>query len=859
VNIPPSPCDAATSSGERRLNRERLPIPAMDPSLQNGHLQNGHLRKGLQELSRYLIYLRVPLLLAAVAGVVFLTQQVRDVLLAMALEPEWGAFGMAALFAGVFGVLLWLSARSLSELRWMRPPRRRKGEAGAVARPKVRAIPAAVVWWLPRLLGITPPLLLAMGLALGVGPIGMGPAMVLLLVLEAAALLALLYLRTRLPRHLPLVSRSGIATRAVEALTTPSGVPDGLFTPRTELLLMALAWMALALISVPIAAAAYGPFGGGSLHLYGLLLGGALVLAFWRRCGAPRPRAYWITFAALLLLALLVPPVVQSIVPSGVAVPRLLGSIAILYSSLSIFLVFASTFFAFGVQTGIPLLSLLLAGALLLGSFRFNDNHAVRLLSPPPTATPAERAGVALPALEQAVERWLAEEGRAEAIRAEEGKPWPIYVVSAQGGGVYAAYHASKALALLTREVPDFPRHLFAISGVSGGSVGAVLYANALEPGGDNHAIVQRIDQAFDRDHLSPVLAAMLFPDTTQRFYPWPVPAWDRALGLELTFSDTRAAASSDGDTPAPISLETSFYDEGPGPFLVLNTTEVASGRRFLLSPFRFRSDATFHEPSRSPEERNRRQDVRFSTAAGMSARFPLISPYAFFDGTEAQRQRRTVDGGYYDNSGAVTAGEIISGLNRVLASKGLADRVEVIPIAIVNRSSFLRVSDTDRQETAEPVQVSTPRPLLSLSALDALFATRDARLSKTLSDVGVRCGQRNDDGLCITLGQNYRIADVPEAAARVRSIPLGWTLSCQARAFISSQLDPDPASARRSAAGGEQASRPAGAADLPCLRHQRQPLRLEAAAPSENFPSFAAIVERVREGIVPGSPALDQ
>ena len=239
-----------------------------------------------------------------------------------------------------------------------------------------------------------------------------------------------------------------------------------------------------------------------------------------------------------------------------------------------------------------------------------------------------------------------------------------------------------------------------------------------------------------------------------------------------------------------------------------------------------------------------------------MSARFPLISPYAFFDGTEAQRQRRTVDGGYYDNSGAVTAGEIISGLNRVLASKGLTDRVEVIPIAIVNRSSFLRVPDTDYPEAAVPIQTGGPRPLLSLSALDALFATRDARLSKTLGDIGVRCGQPSDDGLCITLAQNYRITEVPEAAARVRSIPLGWSLSCQARAFISSQLDTDPASARRSAAGGEQASRPQGAADLPCLRRQQQPLLLEAAAPSTNFPSFATIVERVREQVGAGSPA---
>lgn len=48
------------------------------------------LARCLQELSRYLLYLRVPLLLLVIAVVAFITQQVRDVLLAMALEPDWG-------------------------------------------------------------------------------------------------------------------------------------------------------------------------------------------------------------------------------------------------------------------------------------------------------------------------------------------------------------------------------------------------------------------------------------------------------------------------------------------------------------------------------------------------------------------------------------------------------------------------------------------------------------------------------------------------------------------------------------------------------------------------------------------------
>jgi hypothetical protein len=809
--------------------------------------------QGLQETSRYLLYLRVPLLFLAAVALLFCTQQLKDVLLSMALEHEWGAFLKAAFFCGVFGILLWLTARRLSNLRWMRPT----GVAG-IEEPKVSFMPPWVVWWLPRWLGIGPLLVFAAGFVFAVGWIESAPWMVLVLLLEAAALMGLLVVRSRTSEPTnPHKPATGLK-RALQALRVRSGVADGLFTPRTELLLMGLAWLNLALITVPISRAAYGSFGGEIGHLYVLLLAGAVLLALWRLGRTGRtPQGYWFLYGTLLVVGLLMPILLNASIRSGVLVPRSLGAIAILFDSLAIILIFVSTLFAFSVNSGVPLVALLLVVALGLNSFRINDNHAVRLYQESPSSSDAASSQQQpLPDITTALNQWLNEGARRQQIQATPpGKTWPIYVVSAQGGGVFAAYHAAKALATLSREVPDFPLHLFAISGVSGGSVGAALYVNALDPSGNNGEIVQRVDRVFDADHLSPVLAAMLTGDATQRVYPWPVSAWDRSLGLELSFSDTPGLREASGKDSPAVTLEAPFYGSqllprvgaNPPPFLVLNTTEVDSGRRFLLAPFKFQSDATFHEPKRGDGN----QDVRTSTAAIMSARFPIITPYAFFGrttpnstGSLAQRERRTVDGGYYDNTGAVTGQELATALKASLSKETLGNKVAVVPMAIVNRSSFQRGNLTDADSDG-PVNGSTskrPQPMRGISALDALFSTRQASALKTLANFGIDCGKESSKALCITLWPQYKIHDggTRQNDNHSFSIPLGWTLSCQSRAFISSQLIP-----------------PSGQHNNPgCLRG-RQPNVMEANIPvgMKNFRPFSAIVKSVKEAVEASSP----
>lgn len=773
----------------------------------------------LREFSLYLLYLRVPVFFLLLSQVAFLTEQVGDVLLGMALEPHWAAFSFAAGAAALFGITLWFSARALSELRWMVPLSLKPATPGQQreAKPRVRFMPAWVVWWFPRFLGIAPPLLMALAFVRGVGHVGLSFVMAWLLVLEAAALLTLLYLRTRIARAITLPSQA--LNRVVEALTISSGNRDGLFTPRTELVLLGLGWIVLTSFSLPMAASAYGAITISFVNLFVLLLAGVPVLVLRRFVvGDKPPPAYWVTVAVLLVLALLLPPLLMATHLSAVALPRLLGSIAILFVSLSIFTIFASSLFVFASQSGVPLLAIVFLLALFLAANRVNDNHAVRLL--------AGGIGQPLPTLEHTLERWFASDGRLAQIKSQPGdKKWPLYVVSSQGGGVYAAYHSSKALALLTKAVPEFRHHLFAVSGVSGGSVGAAIYENALNGAGSDDGIVDAIDANFNHDHLAPVLAAMLFPDLMQRFYPIPVAAWDRALGLELSFSDPR-------DQTAHVSLENSFFKAQSGPFIVLNTTIVENGRRLLLSPFTFLSDAMFHAPGATSEAMPQ-QDLRFSTAAGMSARFPLISPYSFFEGSTQQRERRLVDGGYYDNSGAVTATEIKRDVEAYLATAGLKSKVEVIPIAIVNRSSFRLLDPTDR--AANEIPQTHRNRIFSSTSVQALFSSRDARVLKALDDFGVQCGTSADKGLCITLETRYRLSDPhPGANNRFRSIPLGWTLSCQARSFITSQLNPDPSSPPP---------------PLPCLPADRNSGELEAARnSSDSFPDFAKIVQTIRK-----------
>lgn len=326
-------------------------------------------------------------------------------------------------------------------------------------------------------------------------------------------------------------------------------------------------------------------------------------------------------------------------------------------------------------RTQFPALSILVIVGLLATAFDLNDNHTIRTLKvntfrPLPSATKAFRD-------------WL--ESRPDrAYFRQVGQPYPVVIVAAEGGGLYAAQHAAASLGRFQDRCPAFAQHVFTISGVSGGGLGAGLFASLARERAKPQATpecafgdqpagwYEQMAMAYlSRDFLAPIAATGLFPDFLQRFIPYPIPEFDRARALEAAFErawvDILPKAK---DNPMARSYYDLWTPEAVWPSVVLTTTQVQTGRRVLISPFRFYKDTTVQLPTLNTKIR---ADIALSTAIGISARFPWVLPVASWRERRTE-QLRFVDGGYFEDSGVETAVDlavVLEDLERDLKESG--------------------------------------------------------------------------------------------------------------------------------------------------------------------------------------------
>lgn len=272
----------------------------------------------------------------------------------------------------------------------------------------------------------------------------------------------------------------------------------------------------------------------------------------------------------------------------------------------------------------------------------------------------------------------------------------PVRLVAAQGGGLFTAYETAMYLAKRADlEGAPFISSLFAISGASGGSVGASVYWAVLRSGlcqrpeapDDCHQQAARAILA--QDYLSPVLAGMFTRDLVDSLLPYSavLPGrLDRGETLE-TLLATRSADGTGTAEPAQLHdapLSASWTADAGVPALFLNATDVHTGNRVILSPFSRLTAESRLSTRTAPDEdaqgqRDPSRDLSVATAAVMSARFPVVTPPARIrrDGQSWQ----VVDGGYYDNSGLETIHDIVTAIEPTEA-----DPIEIIMLQVDER-----------------------------------------------------------------------------------------------------------------------------------------------------------------------------
>jgi len=361
---------------------------------------------------------------------------------------------------------------------------------------------------------------------------------------------------------------------------------------------------------------------------------------------------------------------------TAVEAPQALGALTIFNVFVICLVLLLMLLDLLGRRTGIPFITILVIVAVVASVFELNNNHAIRTWQ---TAQAFEKPDVA-----RAFDAWYrAREDRQ--FYEERNQPYPVYIVAARGGGLYAAYHTSKFLARLQDQCPSFAQHNFAISGVSGGSLGGAVFAaltKALEAPNGAHApctplnearnerYEERVDEFFDADFLSPLMAALLFPDFIQHFLPFPIPPFDRARALEASIEKTWAQIAPEDPGLFRDDVFSLWNPDGSTPALVLNTTNVETGINHAVMPFMRMDDARVPlfdvlRPESQSEGARRdaphesgtrhRETMALSTAAVLSARFPWVLPAGSYDALSF------VDGGYYDNSGLSSAEDIIA------------------------------------------------------------------------------------------------------------------------------------------------------------------------------------------------------
>jgi hypothetical protein len=549
------------------------------------------------------------------------------------------------------------------------------------------------------------------------------------------------------------------------------------------------------------------------------------------------------------------------------------------------------------------------------------DGHDVRVLKIPKDVQPTLRPVV----FAEAVKAWKLSSGwdakGCEWLTKDSPElakcPRPI-VVAGEGGGSRAAFLLASVLGAIEDESLDKSKHpsarsfheqLFAISSVSGSSVGAAFFVSALRS--QPNVSTDSLKRALFRQRLWFPNVATANPERANASKPDDGKVTREFLTDYVTYKDAlQAALSNDFVSPVTIGylardvlmlsrlpfvldragvLETAWEDAFNGiygttretsplsaplqtiaptpagwtPLLFLNGASNETGRRVIATPARMTEPISpgnallidaydLHEllcspyadpktnayPEISPLDQIARVlpqffspvagakcenkkpvsiDIRLSTAAGTSSRSPFVTPHANVRDTRAQITDSIVDGGFFDNSGVVTALEIAKDLRSV------DERLKPFILQVSSEPDWFKDTENCGSNASSSERPQIPdeadfRPFGAITDLLTINSTRIARGYETiveLPDEASRlnggtpsvaqiyiCPQQRESFL---LNEFLKYTELDETAAekkrllsirkkvrqqaQYKNVALSWWLSPPLQAFLDGQI----------------------------------------------------------------------
>jgi predicted acylesterase/phospholipase RssA len=282
---------------------------------------------------------------------------------------------------------------------------------------------------------------------------------------------------------------------------------------------------------------------------------------------------------------------------------------------------------------------------------------------------------------------WVNDPERKKILDNDSVTSYPVFFGLANGGASRSGYWVASVLAKLEDTTRgEFSKHLFCLSGASGGSVGNAAFFSLLR-GRDQLRAKDPSDTAMYHaatdylrsDFLTFTLARMLGPDVFRHIIPLRsiddraealANALERSCGEKTFLYDSLSVGFSQ------LITQKSNPDYRL-PILCINTTRMQDGSPAVISTVSL-SERSFNNRVDVLTLLDEEKDLKLSSAVVMGASFPYLSPAGRINGKvtviredksekEYLEPQYFVDGGYFDNSGAGVVNEMMTVLRAEL------------------------------------------------------------------------------------------------------------------------------------------------------------------------------------------------